>query len=109
VLVNLIIAAVGVLLINALLIVPAATAANWSRNMRQFFRRSVLLAVAAGLIGFQLSLTLTVKDPAGQSLKLGVSGLIVVVSVLLFTLSMVLPSATIERLWTRLRGTKAAG
>src|SRR5262249_35232387 len=57
VIVNVCIRVAGVLLINAMLIVPAATAANLSTNMRHFFRRAMLLAVGIGIAGFYLSLT----------------------------------------------------
>jgi zinc transport system permease protein len=88
VIVNLCIQVVGVLLINAMLIVPAATAANWSRNMRQFFRNSVLLALLVGVLGFGISLFLQIPDPPREALRFGISGTIVVTSVLFFTLSM---------------------
>jgi len=52
VVVNISIKAVGALLINALLIVPAAGAANVARNLRQMFWYSVLASVGAGLVGF---------------------------------------------------------
>jgi zinc transport system permease protein len=88
VIVNLCIQIVGVLLINAMLIVPAATAANWSRNMRQFFRNSVLLAIAVGVLGLWLALNVQIPDPPRSPLTFGVSGTIVVTSVLFFVLSM---------------------
>jgi len=83
--VNLSIKAVGALLINALLVVPAAAAANVSRNLRQLFWLTLLLCVAAGLIGFYLSTAVTV--PVGGGVKFGPSGTIVVVSVGFFFLS----------------------
>jgi zinc transport system permease protein len=86
--VNLSIQIVGVLLINALLIVPAATAANLSRNMRQFYRRSILLAAGVGFFGYWGSLHLQIPDPPRDPLKFGTSGVIVVLSVLLFFASM---------------------
>lgn len=46
---------VGVLLINALLILPVAAAANISSNMREYHLFSVILSVASGLIGLILS------------------------------------------------------
>ena len=42
---------VGVLLINALLVVPAATAANLSRNLRQMFWLSVGICLASSILG----------------------------------------------------------
>ena len=81
---------VGALLINGLLIVPAATAANFSRNMRQLFWWSVGLCQLVGLGGILLSWEISIPDPAQATpIKFGVSGTIVVLSVLLFFLSMI--------------------
>ena len=85
--VNLSIQAVGALLINAMLVVPAATAANVSRNLRQMFWLTVLFCVFAGLAGFWLSTGLTIHV-RGQPVKFGPSGTIVVMSVALFFGSM---------------------
>src|SRR5262249_14770834 len=90
IIVNLSIQTVGVLLINGLLIVPAATAANVSANMKQFFRRSVLIAFVVGGIGYWLSLVLSIPDPPRSPLRFGISGTIIVLSVLLFVLSMLI-------------------
>lgn len=46
---------VGILIINALLILPAAGAANISSNMREYHLFSVILSVASGIIGLVLS------------------------------------------------------
>lgn len=46
---------VGILIINALLILPAAAAANISSNMREYHLFSVILSVSSGLIGLVLS------------------------------------------------------
>lgn len=46
---------VGILIINALLILPAAGAANISDNMREYHLISVLLSLASGIIGLVLS------------------------------------------------------
>lgn len=46
---------VGILIINALLILPAAAAANISYNMREYHLFSVILSVSSGLIGLVLS------------------------------------------------------
>ena len=53
--VNLCLRAVGVLLINALLIVPAATAANVSRNLRQLFWLTIVLCLLVSLTGLDVS------------------------------------------------------
>lgn len=88
--VNLALKTVGVLLINALLVVPAATAANLSRNMRQMFWCSVSLALLAGVLGPWISTDYGLPDPeTGQLIHFGWAGTIVVVSVILFFISMV--------------------
>lgn len=86
--VNLSIKAVGALLVNALLVVPAATAAGVARNLRQMFWLTIGYCIAAGLLGFALS-SVIVLGHAGhgtqrKELKFGPSGTIVVVSVMLF-------------------------
>lgn len=86
--VNLSIKAVGVLLINALLIVPAAAAANLSRNLRQVFWLSVAGSVGAGLIGQQLSQHVRIRLGNGAWLEFGPGGTIVVVCVLWFFVTM---------------------
>lgn len=81
--VNLSIQAVGALLINALLVVPAAAASNVARNLRQMFWLTVAFCVSSGLTGFFLSTTVAVPI-RGQPVKFGPSGTIVVVSVAVF-------------------------
>ena len=88
--VNLSIRAVGALLINALLVVPAATAANISRNLRQMFWLTVGLCVFSGLVGFYLSTTLAIPVGTTDVVRFGPSGTIVVVSVVLFFFSVVM-------------------
>lgn len=46
---------VGILLINALLILPAASARNLASNMREYHRFSVIIAVFSGIIGLLVS------------------------------------------------------
>ena len=46
---------VGLLIINALLILPAAAARNLARNMRTYHLFSVLIAVICGVLGLVLS------------------------------------------------------
>jgi len=89
--VNLSIRAVGALLINALLVVPAATASNVSRNLRQMYWLTVGFCVFAGLTGFFLSTALSIPVGVAGSVKFGPSGTIVVVSVFLFFVSMGAP------------------
>jgi zinc transport system permease protein len=86
--VNLCLITVGALLINALLIVPAATAANLCRNLRQLFWCSVSLCLVAGVTGQWLSRAVPVATSRGYAVHAGESGTVVVVSVILFFLSM---------------------
>ncbi len=89
--VNLCLRCVGVLLINALLIVPAATAINLSRNLRQLFRWTLVLCLFVSLAGQGLSWSVQMHFRAhGAEVRLGIPGTIILLSVLLFGLSMVL-------------------
>jgi zinc transport system permease protein len=72
---------VGVLLITALLIIPAATARRFARTPEQMAVLAAVIgavAVAAGILG-----SLTFDTPAGPS--------IVVATAILFTLSVLMP------------------
>jgi zinc transport system permease protein len=82
--VNLSIKAVGTLLINALLVVPAAAAANVSRNLRQMFWVTVTICVTSGLLGFYLSSVVSIPMGTGRAIKFQPSGTIVVVAVAFF-------------------------
>ena len=84
--VNLCLRYVGVLLINALLIVPAATAFNLGRNLREVFWITVLLSVFVCLAGLGASWELQVRS----GIKFGVSGTIVMLGVGLFFGSMII-------------------
>jgi zinc transport system permease protein len=86
--VNVSILAVGALLINALLIVPAAAAANLSRNLRQMFWWTVVFCSGSGLLGLAIAHELEVRVDAGDPVKFGAGGVIVVTSVALFFASM---------------------
>lgn len=66
---------VGILLINALLILPAAGAANISANMREYHLFSVIFSLASGTVGLVLSYYLNAA--AGPT--------IVIVSAVFFT------------------------
>ena len=46
---------VGILLINALLILPAAASRNISKNMREYTLYSILISLFSGLVGLVLS------------------------------------------------------
>ena len=85
--VNLAVGILGALLINALLVVPAAAAANLGRNLRQVFWLTLAGSVGCGLAGVFLSNALAVTL-AGQTVRFGPSGLAVVVCVGWFFLTM---------------------
>jgi zinc transport system permease protein len=78
----------GTLLINGLLIVPAATAANLASNLRQMFWFSIAIALAVGAAGYLLSWEMSCRSDG--RFAVGISGSIVVLSALLFALSMLL-------------------
>jgi zinc transport system permease protein len=101
VIVNLCLNTVGALLINGLLIVPAATAANLCRNMRQLFWWSIGLCLFAGVAGQWLSWEVYVATSSGAPVHPGESGTIVVVSVMLFFLSMLVGPWIKERRGSR--------
>jgi zinc transport system permease protein len=84
--VNLCLRFVGALLINALLIIPAATAVNLSRNMRQLFWRTIGLCLILSLIGQWISWDVPISR--NDKHRLGLSGTIVVLNVLAFLFSM---------------------
>jgi zinc transport system permease protein len=86
VIINLTLRCVGALLINALMIVPAAAAFNLARNQRQVFWLTVFLGLAVSLLGQFLSWEAYARS--GGRLDLGVSGTIVLLSVVLFALSL---------------------
>jgi len=86
--VNLSIKSVGVLLINALLVVPAAAAANVARNLQQFFWYTMAGSVASSMIGYEISDRLAIPLGTGEPLRFGTGGTIVVVCVIWFFLSM---------------------
>ncbi len=95
--VNLCLKVVGALLINALLIVPAATAALLCRNMRQLFWTSIGLCLCAGVVGHLLSWELRIPVLGTQQwTNPGESGTIVLLSVALFFVALVL-SPLLER------------
>jgi zinc transport system permease protein len=85
--VNLCLKAVGALLINAMLVVPAATAANFGRNLRQMFWGSIFVSLFVGIGGLWVSNTFSLNLGRGQVLEFGPSGSIVVLGVILFFIS----------------------
>ena len=86
--VNLSIRAVGILLINALLIVPAAAAANVSRNLRRMFWFTCVGSVSAGLVGYNLSTKMGISLNGSDALPVGPAGAIVLVVVGWFAASL---------------------
>lgn len=89
VVVNLSVYAVGVLLINALLVVPAAAATNVSRNLRQMFWVTLLGCVACAVVGYRASTSGNDLDFGSVQLSPGPSGAVVVTCVGWFFLSLV--------------------
>ena len=85
--VNLSIKSVGALLINALLVVPAATAVNHASNIRQMFWLTIGICVSSGIAGLLLSYYVPIPMGKGVTVKFGPSGAIVVFSVVLFFVS----------------------
>lgn len=70
VVVTLAISWVGLLILNSLLVLPAASARNISRNLRQYHSISVLLALVAGIGGLCISYWLGSSTGAAISLIL---------------------------------------
>jgi zinc transport system permease protein len=89
ILVNLCLKTVGALLINAMLIVPAATARNLARNLRQLFWMALGMSLLVGILGIWLSWDFRIPNAGGEDIQFGIGGTIVVLSVLLFAASMV--------------------
>ena len=70
VVVTLSISSVGLLILNSLLVLPAASARNFSRNLRQYHGYSVLFALVAGIGGLTISYYLGCSAGAAISLIL---------------------------------------
>ena len=70
VVVTLSISSVGLLILNSLLVLPAASARNVARNLKQYHLFSVLFALAAGLAGLTISYYLGASAGAAISLFL---------------------------------------
>ena len=64
---------VGLLMLNSLLVLPAASARNVSRNLRQYHGLSVLFALIACLLGLTVSYHLGASTGAAISLCLAVT------------------------------------
>ena len=63
---------VGLLMLNSLLVLPAASARNVSKNLRQYHGFSVLFALTASLLGLVISYHLGASTGAAISLSLAV-------------------------------------
>jgi zinc transport system permease protein len=85
--VNICLQVVGVILINAMLLVPAATASLLSRNMRQMFWWTTSLSLFIGLLGQWVSLTVSPVTTHG-TINLGASGCVILLNVLAFAVAM---------------------
>lgn len=72
VVVTLSISSVGLLILNSLLVLPAASARNVARNLKQYHLLSVLFALTAGITGLTLSYYLGASAGAAISLILAV-------------------------------------
>lgn len=68
--VTLSISSVGLLILNSLLVLPAAASRNVARNLKQYHLLSVLFALISGLIGLTLSYYLGTSAGAAISLML---------------------------------------
>lgn len=95
VVVNLSIKAVGVLLINALLVVPAAAAANVSSNVRRMYWVTVAGGVGSALVGYHLHSRFRLPV-GGEELKFGPSGMVVVTAVGWFFASLLLKAVRVR-------------
>jgi zinc transport system permease protein len=96
--VNLCVRVVGVLLINALLVVTAASAVNLSRNLRQVFWLSILICVAVSSGGLLLSWEVYAHTNVG----VGIPGAVVLLACGVFIASMLVGP------WLRSRGERPA-
>ena len=79
---------VGVLLINALLVVPAATACNLARNLRQLFWLTIVLCLGSCILGQWIAWE--VYAWTNGDVRLGIPGTVILVAVALFVLSAIL-------------------
>lgn len=76
VVVTLAISWVGLLILNSLLVLPAAAARNIAKNLRQYHLFSVLLALIAGVAGLAFSYCIGVS--AGAAISLVLAGFFVI-------------------------------
>ena len=64
---------VGLLMLNSLLVLPAASARNVAKNLRQYHALSILFALTAALVGLTVSYCLGASTGAAISLCLALS------------------------------------
>lgn len=74
--VTLTISSVGLLILNSLLVLPAASSRNISRNLKQYHLFSVLFALIAGILGLIISYYLSCS--AGAAISLILAGIFAV-------------------------------
>ena len=74
--VTLTISSVGLLILNSLLVLPAASARNVSKNLRQYHINSILFALVSGISGLCLSYYL--GSSAGAAISLCLAGIFAV-------------------------------
>jgi zinc transport system permease protein len=89
--VNICLQIVGVILINTMLLVPAATASVLSRNLRQMFWWTVGISLSAGLLGQWISVTVHLDTMRGP-VNLGASACVVSLNVIAFAIAMLIGS-----------------
>ncbi|MEF2232130.1 MAG: metal ABC transporter permease [Pseudodesulfovibrio sp.] len=68
---------VGAVLVEALLVIPAAAARNVSRSIRGFFGLSVLIATASCVVGVVVPMQYEIPAPSGGAIILVASGFFV--------------------------------
>jgi zinc transport system permease protein len=73
---------VGAILVEALLVVPAAAARNVSRSLKQFVVYSVLFSTVSCLIGIVAPMQFNIPVPSGGAIILIAAGLFLVTAVL---------------------------
>lgn len=64
---------IGLLILNSLLILPAATARNFSKNLKQYHLFSVLIALVSGILGLCISYYFSASSGAAISLVLALA------------------------------------
>ncbi|MGL4208397.1 MAG: metal ABC transporter permease, partial [Candidatus Adiutrix sp.] len=73
--------AVGVLLVTALLVAPAAAARNWAGSLASMFRLAVIISLISGQVGLYLSTRPQINTSTGAT--------VVLVSIFIFMVSFI--------------------